>query len=319
MKRAAADKDLIPGGTGGGPAWAQLTQLSVVQRKTVVMKTCTFRMALFVWLATLAGAPVFGGVRLQIIPEGCSVTPEERQELQAMVDLEWDYLRRVFRTQENVVMIIRLFGSEEAYNRYYDHRNAAWNPLYGHSLPVRGPRPQGYYSLNEGVVMYKSAQFLKVVHHEASHFLYALKAPCPHRWLDEGLACYFQEARMENGQFIVEPSICGRCGKDHRWEQLRQRVRTGQLVPLGNFVALHGCAWKNLMDLNEGGVLYSTASSLVHFLMQTDRGVAILEAMLRTSRYDNPIATIDRSYPGGVRQMEADWHAWLDATACTGE
>jgi hypothetical protein len=91
------------------------------------------------------------------------------------------------------------------------------------------------------------------------------------------------------------------------------------LVPLGNLVALHGGAWKNLMDLNEGGVLYSTALSLAHFLMQNDRGVAILEAMLRTSRYDNPIATIDRCYPGGLRQMEADWHVWLEAMACTAE
>jgi hypothetical protein len=65
------------------------------------MKTRTIQMALFVWLAALGGAPALGGVRLQFIQEGCSVTPEERQELQAMVNLEWDYLRRVFRTQED--------------------------------------------------------------------------------------------------------------------------------------------------------------------------------------------------------------------------
>jgi len=116
---------------------------------------------------------------------------------------------------------------------------------------------------------------------------------------------------IANGKFSVEAVICSGCGQNHRRGWLRYGVDNGKLVPLAELVALDRGRWKDRINQDGGDLLYSSAWSVVSFLVESEKGRAALAAFLRDSRKESdPAKVVERDYPGGLKQLESDWLAY---------
>ena len=136
--------------------------------------------------------------------------------------------------------------------------------------------------------------------HEVAHLIsYSQVGPLD-RWLAEGLAEYFETLEVDEGAARVSPNL--------RYQAVLKRQ------PLVEFLELPLSAWQG--DSVEQ--YYAAAWSLVYFLMETPRGrVALREVLVRmTSPLRRQLAErelLDLSYPGGLENLELDWHRWLQA------
>jgi hypothetical protein len=264
----------------------------------------------FALVAAWAAMPALGGIRLVLTEHGCTLSTAERQKIEEMLNTEWSFFRNLFPLEETVEFNLHLFGDRQEYDRCYDTYKCH---------PPRVNRPSGIYHICAGeTIVYKDQAFCSTIQHEASHFLYHLKVANPPVWLNEGLATYFGQARMEGGRVIVDSRICNRCGRAHFWEPLGRRLSAGQLVPLSQFFTLGRGEWNLAVEQGQGWDNYNVAWSIVDFLCQTPAGVDILEALLKDSReVSDPVKVVERNYPGGVAQLENDWHAHIKHMAGT--
>ena len=170
----------------------------------------------------------------------------------------------------------------------------------------------GFYSSkrNEAVVRMRSGRHgdgrtLKVVRHETSHLIAAALFGRLPKWLDEGLAEYFERLDVEGQAKIIRPS-------GYYLKTLRRHLRSGTLPELQRHLRLSRKQWLRLdQDLS-----YGIAWSLVYYLMTEPRGRHLLAQLLdakaaRRCRHFDTSEYIDRHYPGGIAGLDQLWRNWL--------
>lgn len=192
------------------------------------------------------------------------------------------------------LITLRLIGGVDRYNAF---RQRAWpnsKPSGGFYSPVK----------NEAYVMFdpkQTGQAIRTSFHEVSHLITASHLGHTPPWLTEGLAEYFETMEPEHQGATIHPN--------HRHIRLLQRSR---LPALEHFLAIDREQWNDEMREQN----YAVAWSLMYFLMQGSPGIyAVKEVVEQAHRhFCKPFSWTDalhKAYPGGLRQLESDWRAWL--------
>ena len=168
-------------------------------------------------------------------------------------------------------------------------------------------------SRNEAVVRMRAGRHgddctLEVVRHETSHLIAAALFGKLPKWLNEGLAEYFERMDVDGQAKIIRPST-------YYLELLRQKLRQGTLPDLRKHLRLSRGQW-----LRESERLrYGIAWSLVYYLMTDPRGRHLLASLLdakaehRCQRFSTA-KFLDSHYQGGIAALDHGWRRWLAAS-----
>lgn len=229
---------------------------------------------------------------------GCKLSQDQAAKLQQALSQMQTVFTGTLQHQEtsDQPFTVQLFCSEQDYR------------AYGQSTGSDASSDTGYYSLErrEMVVFskYGIEQSLQTIYHEASHaLLRSQPGPYP-KWLNEGLAEYFEGGQPVPGAMIIAPQP----NKESRMQRL---LNSNQLPSLRGYLGQSNQAWQ---IANAPEPLSSTIGwSLVYFLMETPAGQEQVRKLVNLHRQqiDN-VEAINQVYPGGVVMLEQNWHNWLN-------
>lgn len=131
----------------------------------------------------------------------------------------------------------------------------------------------------------------ETLHHEIAHAVFATKYPHPNRlpsWLDEGIACQYDEATRH----------------DLREQVLRSCVRTGRTISLARLLES-----PDLRSFDEDS--YAAAASLVSFLLTRGDEQTLVRFALDGQQGGWEAALQSHYGMSSVEQLQTQWQAWL--------
>ncbi|HQO57633.1 MAG TPA: DUF1570 domain-containing protein [Candidatus Omnitrophota bacterium] len=243
----------------------------------------------------------FTPVDVEILSEGYTLSPEVREEIVYVISKMFIVFEDVFGLDFNRERMFktRVFGDFGAYQSYRGQESASRSDA-------------GFYSLeNKEMVLWKNENernMLRVLYNEASRAILRRQiSRCP-PWIEEGLAEFFEYGTLEADSVVVRPQT----QKDQR---MKKWLQTGALMPLEDFLRLTDEQWRQRNE--QANAPMSTISwSLVIFLLSTEKGRAAFAGLIRELRRFHHKnfpghRAIERYYPGGLRQLEAEWHTWI--------
>lgn len=140
--------------------------------------------------------------------------------------------------------------------------------------------------------------------HEASHALLRSQKAAYSKWLNEGLAEYFEGASWgDHTGFKVQPQPA----KDNRVKALYRR---GELPTLTAYLKLSDHEWQSLQS--PAPVASTIAWSLVYYLMENPDHHGVIRALIADQQLGrSSIDSLSERYPGGLPQLERDWHRFI--------
>lgn len=229
---------------------------------------------------------------------GCQLDTTQSGRLQTGLDEIQNVYATTFGYAEKQAdpMKIQLFCSERDFHAY--SLASGLDPAISDT---------GYYSVesHEMVIFnrYGLDDSLQTIYHEASHaLLRSHPGPYP-KWLNEGLAEYFEGGKPGESQLIIEP-------QQMKERRIQAMIKADRLPSLTNYLSLSPLDWQRG---NSPEPVSSTIGwSLVYFLMESPQGQNQVRELIALHQQNiEPLDALNRVYPGGVARLESDWHAWL--------
>jgi hypothetical protein len=238
-----------------------------------------------------------GGIRIEMISEGFDL----RNDLIELIENTIIGMLEVYKQQLGVVMdpssviTIRVFG------RFRDYKD------YQRKISMVMDANTGFYSSRTKEVVTwaneSEGEMLSIIFHEASHaILHSRLKNIPPRWLDEGLAEFFEYSEQRDERLLIQP-------QEHKALRIRKLLKKKDAFDLGKYFQLNDEEWIRL-DKTQDRLTSSLSWSLVTFFMSHEEGRATLRAMLQhLDRHGQEFfkEVIEQSYPGGIFALEKAW------------
>lgn len=150
--------------------------------------------------------------------------------------------------------------------------------------------------------------YLGTVIHEGQHFILGSAFKWAPAWINEGFSEYIETATVSGHRVTA-----------HRHARNLRIVlalrEAGRLPALKTYFALSNRQWQGL-DRPPAHGPRAIAWSLVYFLLDSEEGKTVFGTLIgRLARGDGKTnGLLDEIYPGGLSQLEADYHSFLDDT-----
>ncbi len=253
-------------------------------------------------LGALGGQTARAGLTIEFVTDQYEVDrATERRIWVAVSSIYRVYSDALGLKQEQLLRVkIRIFGRLDSYKKYQK------------KVSKTARSEAGFYSrrLREVVVWKNKSteKMLRTIHHESSHFILRDKIPkCP-KWLNEGLAEFYETCTINGPSMIIKP-------QDKKDARTKRSVRDMSIMPLKEYLALSNKEWTKLNRRAENPAS-TIAWSLVYFLMSSDTGIRAVRGVMHSLSHEksktfSSVKAIDRAYPGGLVNLERDWHRWI--------
>lgn len=245
--------------------------------------------------------------QLELIPVEYMPSPELMSATQSGILFLYRFLKQELKAAfpSELVFKVRIFANPNQYAEYTrsQSRGTAFS-----SIGVYFPH------LREMAVSLQSedAETLETIFHETVHAFLGQALPAIPRWLNEGLAQYFETLRPEaNGGLTVSPVP----GLDYYAQRL---LAAGELMELRAYLEVGG-DWKEYNDATLSPP-YAVAWSLTYFLMGSPEGKEVLQKLITHFKsapegaIPSTTETINLYYPGGLEALESAWRTDIPKT-----
>jgi hypothetical protein len=226
-----------------------------------------------------------------------SLPPEFREQAESV----GRYLVRFFGVQgdDSLVIPLRYFPAEADYQEYLG-RNVPGDVMWtGFFDPMKGE-----------IVVGGGDEALAVLMHEVNHFVVEQVFEEAPTWFDEGLAEYFEGARVGPKGLTVSD-------KPRHRRRLAAWLEGGREPDLRQLLAAGG--WTSIAPGFEHERLVRSLSwSVVSFMMSSEEGEDVLHGYmdrLKEHRGRHSLVVLDRTWPGGAPGFERQWLEYLERTA----
>ncbi|RYV01645.1 hypothetical protein SOPP22_14855 [Shewanella sp. OPT22] len=160
---------------------------------------------------------------------------------------------------------------------------------------------QGFYSPshNLAAIWYKNQRQAKATAlHEAVHVVNSGLFGNTPRWLNEGLAEYFEDLQVKGFNAEIKPDD---------W-YLNRSVRN---ISLNTLISDDNANWNGKIR----PTMYSASHSLVYYLMSTIKGkrlaTRLFKSLAKSRCQTLDINALLSTYSGGLSALEHDWKQWL--------
>src|SRR5215216_6556598 len=137
---------------------------------------------------------------MRFVPMNCEITKAERSSIEKVAKYELEFYNAIFPVKKIPTIRILLYGDEEKYRRAEKCINRY----------ARGS--QGYFRPGtQQVCVLKNEAFVTTAYHEVSHLLFHTQMATIPTWINEGLACYFEQAKIDSsGNVEIKPWTSGK-------------------------------------------------------------------------------------------------------------
>lgn len=191
---------------------------------------------------------------------------------------------------------------------YYFCSEAAYQ-AYKRKLGVPSTSRTGFFSLphQEIVVMeHQPSQGRQTLMHEASHALLRSRQAPYSKWLNEGLAEYFEGATWQERQgFQVHPQKI-------KNDRIKSMLARQELPALKQYLSLSNAAWQKQQSPTP--VSSTIAWSLVYYFMEDSARHPVLRQVIQDQQKGlSSVQSLSQHYPGGIEKLEKDWHQFIQA------
>jgi len=203
---------------------------------------------LLIILANMFSLPLYSQyVTINLV--NCKISETEQKKIEKLIAYERMFCNEIFETRENITapVKINLYGKSKDYRLEQKKYNA----------PVKS---DGFYinAINEAFV-YKSSYYLSVALHEASHSIFQFNFKNSPRWLNEGLAEFFETLDFDSDGNLYSYPQTGRI------KSIKAGIDTKDTERLKNFFRIYtGSFYGHDVDDN-----YNTAYSVIYFFIKT--------------------------------------------------
>lgn len=266
--------------------------------KPVVLRT--LYLALVLSLLTSFGnqtTPALSAPQLLVeTPDNCQLSKTQAQHLQwgtAQIDRMYRS-RLAHEAEQQKPLTLRYFCQVDDYVRHQEKHQQ-----FGSMT--------GYYSLGRKELVVNAQKGFHraspIVFHEVSHAILRNHGGQFPKWLNEGMAEYFEMTQVSQDQLRVAP-------QKQKYSRMQNWVRQGKQPRLEDYLNWDRRDWKS--PRNPKYFATTTAWSLVYFLMSSEQGQRVLSHCIAAGKNKQSVAqALDAHYPGGIAQLQTDWEKSL--------
>lgn len=226
-------------------------------------------------------------------------TPQKEQIIKAVEDVYTAYNRLFYiRINEIVQINIKLFKTQEKFDKYYARLSRK---------PLKGARGV-YFSRRKELIVRQLEDWestMRTIRHEISHAVLRTFAPRSPKWLNEGLAEYFETLNIQNETIVFEAHV-------ENEKKLQRLWKRKELPNLNEYFKMTNRRWISLAHNNDP-VAYTMAWGVTSTLMSDKAGKGVITRLLQDLKrtHEHPtLAEIDKAYIGGIDSFELKWIQW---------
>ena len=244
--------------------------------------------------------PEEDAINLEIITNRYKFSRNEMKSINNGVDFLYNYYKQIFDYEGNVEITMRIFGKEKDFFNYQKkHINKVFSTA-------------GIFisRIDEGAVngSMSRKRVISTLLHECSHAILRKKTSNVPRWINEGLAEYFETMSATNEKIVVDY-------QKHRYRDLIRWRSEGSLIPLREYVSLNSSAWIEI-ERQHDEITRTMAWSIIHYLMSTELGQKSLVRLIRefNERRDlKPVQLVNANIEGGLKKLESKWLKYISS------
>ncbi|KQM63843.1 hypothetical protein ASE74_11765 [Pedobacter sp. Leaf216] len=196
----------------------------------------------------------------------CKISDSEQKKIEKLIAYERMFCNEIFETRENISVPVKinLYGKSKDYRVEKSKYNA--------------PSTTGFYipAINQAFIM-KSGDFIPVALHEASHSIFQYNYQKAPKWLNEGLAEFFETLDFDSeGNLYSYP-------QSNRIKSIKSGLDYKDTERLKTFFRIYdGAFYGHGIDDN-----YNTAYSMIYYFVKNKRTAALKNIIKLTSQgYD---------------------------------
>lgn len=240
------------------------------------MKPAT--LCLFLFISFFASAQ-----KIRFVARKCVIPKEDQAQIRQMAEHEVAFFKNVFGNKKIPTLRIVVYGD---YKEFMNTQKSS--PRYARS-------PAGYFSpARKEICVFKQAGYLQTCFHEMSHAVYHVHCRSISTWINEGLATYFENSKIDSTGKIITYAPKGR----KAWMRSYVDEKKFTINPLVNFTYKKFHKRKRHRHYTTSwGIVYYLANRHPEDLYDIMRG-------LEASK-DNA-GTIDGIYTGGIAKLNKD-------------
>ncbi|MFD2582127.1 DUF1570 domain-containing protein [Pedobacter vanadiisoli] len=215
----------------------------------------------------------------------CKINDNEQKKIEKLIAYERMFCNEIFETRENITVPVKinLYGKSKDYRLEKNKYNA--------------PSSTGFYipAINQAFIM-KSGDFIPVALHEASHSIFQFNYQKAPKWLNEGLAEFFETLDFDSeGNLYSYP-------QSNRIKSIKAGLSTMDAERLKTFFKIYdGTFYRHGIDDN-----YNTAYSMIYYFVKNKRTAALKNIIKLTAQGYDTEKAIELTY-GSFDAFEASY------------
>ena len=205
----------------------------------------------------------------------CKISDTEQKKIEKLIAYERMFCNEIFETRENITVPVKinLYGK----NKDYRVEKAKYN----------APSPTGFYipAINEAFIM-KGSDFIAVTLHEASHSIFQFNYQKAPKWLNEGLAEFFETLDFDSeGNLYSYP-------QSNRIKSIKAGLDFKDTDRLKNFFKIYdGKFYGHGVDDN-----YNTAYSIIYYFIKNKTTTGLKNIIKLTAQGYDTEKAIELTY-----------------------
>ena len=229
------------------------------------------------------------GQTIDITQVDCTLSPEELARIQNVYELERNYYYSVFGSK-NKKVTVEVYGDFDSYKRYQGVISKTSKSNSGFSSSI----------LNAAIV-YKKKDFIYVINHEISHLILKENFSNRPKWLDEGLAEYFEYFDYKNNEYQLRIQF-------HKIERVAKWLVENK-VNLKRFLKQTGESW-NSNNKKPNFYSSSLSYSIILFLMEKEPQF-LKQILLELADGISIQKIINKNYDEGFEEFETKFKEYI--------
>lgn len=196
----------------------------------------------------------------------CKINDNEQKKIEKLIAYERMFCNEIFETSSNITVPVKI----NLYGKYKDYRVE--------KTKYNAPSSTGFYiaTINEAFIM-KGGDFIQVALHEASHSIFQFNYQKAPKWLNEGLAEFFETLDFDSeGNLYSYP-------QNNRIKIIKAGLDFKDTDRLKKFFKIYdGAFYGHGVDDN-----YNTAYSMIYYFIKNKNTRALKNIIKLTAQgYD---------------------------------
>lgn len=215
----------------------------------------------------------------------CKITDSEQKKIEKLIAYERMFCNEIFETSNNITVPVKI----NLYGKYKDYRVE--------KIKYNAPSSTGFYisTINEAFIV-KGSDFIPVALHEASHSIFQFNYQKAPKWLNEGLAEFFETLDFDNeGNLYSYP-------QSNRIKSIKAGLDFKDTDRLKTFFKIYdGAFYGHGVDDN-----YNTAYSMIYYFVKNKSTRALKNIIKLTAQGYDTEKAIELTY-GSFNAFEASY------------